>query len=421
MKRMMVACGLSVIVGVVLGWNWRELPSPESRSVAQEFSQPGGMPAAANPPAWRGQGTAIRFPANPAVAGGAAPAAAPLPQGVPLPQEGFGGPGGNEDLTPEERINVAVYEMANRSVVNITTEAVRHDLFLAEVRAEGEGSGIVLDNQGHILTNFHVVEGARAIQVNLFTANGYEAKLVGADPISDVAVLKIEAPPEDLVPLAMGDSSRLRVGQRVFAIGNPFGLERTLSTGIISNLDQTLPNPRTNRTVKQMIQIDASINPGNSGGPLLDSHGRMIGVNMAIASKTGESAGVGFAIPVSVVARVVPHLIQTGRVARADIGILTGLWKGQGMLIAKMVPGGAAERAGLRGEAVHQKRLGPIVLVMPDRSKADLIVAVDGKKLVDRRDLQAIIDSKQPGEKIVVSIIREGQKLDVPLVLERAE
>lgn len=414
MKRIVVACGLSALVGMVIGWHWRELPSPVANLLAQQPMQPG----MANPQSWGGQAPALRYPANNGFAQRAA--APPLPQNVPPPQEAYPAPV-MDDLTPEERVNVAVYEQANRCVVNINTKAVRHDLLLAEVRSEGEGSGIVLNQQGHILTNYHVVEGAGVIQITLFTANSYEAKVVGSDPISDIAVLKIDAPAEDLVPVVFGDSTRLRVGQRVFAIGNPFGLERTLSTGIVSNLDQTLPNPRTKRGVKQMIQIDAAINPGNSGGPLLDTHGRMIGMNMAIASSTGESTGVGFAIPVSVVARVVPQLIQTGKVARADIGILTGVWKGHGMLIARMAPGGAAERAGLRGEVVRTTRQGPLVFEKVDRSKADQIVAVDGKKLADRLDLQAIIDSKQPGERIVVSIVREGQKLDVPVVLERAE
>lgn len=398
MKRMLVACGVSAIAGLLLGWTWREWPTAEPSLLAQEPLR------AAAPQGW---GDA-RYPA-----------ASPYAPAAPLPQEARAPAA--EELTPEERVNVAVYEMANRSVVNITTEAVRHDLLLAEVRAEGEGSGIVLDTQGHILTNNHVVEGASVIQVTLFTANSYDAKLVGSDPISDVAVLKINAPAEELVPLAFGDSTRLRIGQRVYAIGNPFGLERTLSTGIISNLDQTLPNPRTKRAVKQMIQIDASINPGNSGGPLLDTHGRMIGMNMAIASKTGESAGVGFAIPVSMISRVVPQLLQNGRVARADIGILFGMWTGQGVLITRMAPGGAAERAGLRGETVRTNRQGPLVFQKVDRSKADMILAVDGQKLANRFDLQAIIDSRQPGERVVLSILRDGQKLDVPVTLDRAE
>ena len=179
----------------------------------------------------------------------------------------------------------------------------------------------MIDRDGHVLTNFHVVEGAREIRVTLFDGQTYDAKLVGGDPDTDVAVLKIDAPAESLFPVAFGSSTNLLVGQRVFAIGNPFGLERTLTTGIISSLNRSLPGRHGRRSLRSIIQIDAAINPGNSGGPLLDSHGRMIGMNTAIASKTGESAGVGFAIPINTIARVVPQLIQNGRVRRPDSGI----------------------------------------------------------------------------------------------------
>ena len=205
--------------------------------------------------------------------------------------------------------------------------------------SEGEGSGVVLDRQGHILTNFHVVDGAREIQVTLYDGKTYDARVVGKDPATDVAVLKIEAPPASLFPVVLGNSAQLRVGQRVFAIGNPFGLERTLTTGIISSLDRSLPSRRSGRSLKSIIQIDAAINPGNSGGPLLDSHGRMIGMNTAIASKTGESAGVGFAIPVSTIARVVPQLIEKGRVRRPEAGIMRVYQTEQGLLIATHGPG----------------------------------------------------------------------------------
>ena len=173
-------------------------------------------------------------------------------------------------------------------------------MFLA-FESQGEGSGSIIDREGHVLTNFHVVEGANKVDVTLFDGNTYKAQLVGGDPSSDVAILKIDAPPESLFPVTFGSSSNLLVGQRVFAIGNPFGLERTLSTGIISSLDRSLPGRRGPRPMKSIIQIDAAINPGSSGGPLLDSHGRMIGMNTAIASKTGESVGVGFAIPVNTI------------------------------------------------------------------------------------------------------------------------
>ena len=214
----------------------------------------------------------------------------------------------------------------------------------------------MLDTHGHILTNFHVVEGAREIQVTLFDGKKYEGRLVGKDESNDVAVIKIDAPAESLLPVTFGDSTHLRVGQRVFAIGNPFGLERTLSTGIISSLNRSLP-ARNHRTIKSIIQIDAAINPGNSGGPLLDSHGRLIGMNTAIASATGQSAGVGFAIPVANIARVVPQLIERGRVIRPDVGI-TRVQQDRARAAgrATMTPGGPAEQAGLRGFRIVKQR-----------------------------------------------------------------
>jgi len=187
----------------------------------------------------------------------------------------------DEEFTPEERINIAVYEKCNRSVVNITTRGTRAELFFLETETEGAGSGSILDDQGHLLTNFHVIDGAQKARVTLFNGASYEASLVGHDKANDIAVLRIAAPPEDLFPIEFGDSSRLRVGQRIYAIGNPFGLERTMTIGIVSSLNRSL-----GRSFRSMIQIDAALNRGNSGGPLLDSRGRLIGMNTAIASTT---------------------------------------------------------------------------------------------------------------------------------------
>jgi len=323
-----------------------------------------------------------------------------------------------DELTPEERVNIAVYEKCNRSVAHITTQSVSIDsFFLMQTPREGEGSGSVIDRQGHIVTNYHVVEGARQIRVTLFDGSTYDAQAVGGDRISDIAVLKIDAPAESLIPLEFGDSARLKVGQRVYAIGNPFGLDRTLSTGIISSLNRSLPSRAKYREMEQIIQIDAAINPGNSGGPLLDSRGRMIGMNTAIASSTGESAGVGFAIPVATLTRVVPQLLRDGRVVRAAIGIAGVYELEQGLLIVRLVPGGAAERAGFRGPRF--RRAGPFVAV--DRAAADLITAIDGRPVRTVESFLRIIESRQPGEQVTVTVVRDGREIHVPVTLEAAD
>jgi S1-C subfamily serine protease len=325
--------------------------------------------------------------------------------------------------TPEERVNIAVYEHSNRSVVHITTRTVVQELFF-ETPREGSGAGSILDQNGHILTNFHVVEGARNIRVTLFDGSDYEAGLVGQDPVNDIAVLRIDAPRELLRPIVLGESSNLRVGQRVFAIGNPFGLERTMTVGIISSLNRSLPS-RQRRSMQSIIQIDAALNQGNSGGPLLDSHAQLIGMNTAIASSTGENTGVGFAIPASTIGRVVPQLIETGRVIRPDSGIISVLQTNQGLVIVSVAPGGPADRAGLRGFRIirRQTRRGPFVTEESriDRDYADVIVSVDGKPIQTVDDFLGIIESRQPGDEVLVGVLREGQNLQVSIRLGRAE
>ena len=328
----------------------------------------------------------------------------------------------SRDFTPEEQTNIAVYEAVNRSVVNINTKAtVATGLFLLEVPSEGAGSGIVLDKQGHVLTNFHVVEGAKEIQVLLYDGSGHAAAVVGVDPATDVAVLKVDAPAELLQPVVFGSSADLKVGQRVFAIGNPFGLERTLTTGIISSLNRSLPT-RTGRTIKSIIQTDAAINPGNSGGPLLDSGSRLIGVNTAIASRTGQSSGVGFAIPVGTLARIVPQLIQRGKVIRPDAGIARVYQSDAGLVVATLTPGGPAERAGIRGFKVvrERRRQGPFMVETErvDRTGADLIVAVAGQAVRNADDFLSAVESKNPGDQVLISVQREGHRLDVPVILD---
>lgn len=339
------------------------------------------------------------------------------------PLTGYYDPLGPAEFTLEELVNIAVYENVNKAVVNINTKGLSGGRFLIwEIPTEGEGSGVVLDKRGHILTNYHVVERAETIEVTLFDGTSYQAQLVGGDPATDIAVLRISAPPDKLFPVIFGDSSRLRVGQRVYAIGNPFGLERTMTTGIISSLNRELPSQRRYRKITQVIQIDAAINPGNSGGPLLDTHSRMIGMNTAIASRTGESAGVGFAIPVNTVAKVVPQLIERGRVIRPDIGISRVYQTEAGLLIAGLVPGGAAARAGLRGPQVirRERRQGLLVYeyTVIDRKAADLIIGVNGKPTPTVEEFLNVIESFNPGDKVTINIIRDGKEMSVPVILD---
>ncbi|NQV24534.1 MAG: trypsin-like peptidase domain-containing protein, partial [Rhodopirellula sp.] len=303
-----------------------------------------------------------------------------------------------DGLTPEEAINVSVYEQLHKSVVNITTRSTRVDsFFFTEQTSEGTGSGSVIDSSGHIVTNWHVVADARNIGVTLYNGETFEARVVGYDPPNDIAIIKIDAPGNVLFPITMGDSNKLKVGMRVLAIGNPFELERTLTTGIVSSLNRSI-QVQENWSIKSIIQIDASINPGNSGGPLLDLHGRLIGINTAIASRTGQSAGVGFAIPVNLVSRVVPELIAHGRVYRAEIGIQRVFETENGLLVEQLTPGGAAEQAGVRGPTLIRQRRGPFVFERLDRSTADLIVAVDGRNVKTVADFREAIESLKPGD-----------------------
>lgn len=330
-----------------------------------------------------------------------------------------------EEFTPEERVNIRVYEIANRSVVNITTQIARgnNNLFWQNLEpAKGSGSGSILDRQGHVLTNHHVIEDAQSAMVTLYDGESYPAELVGADPSNDIAVLKINAPVDVLFPVNRGESSRLKVGQRVFAIGNPFGLERTLTVGILSSMNRSLPS-KSGRTMKSILQIDAALNRGNSGGPLLDSRGRLIGMNTAIASPSGsgENTGIGFAIPASTLERVVPQLIRDGRVIRADAGIAQVYETRRGLLVAQLVEDGPAQRAGLNGFKVVRERAerGGVTFERTylDRSQADLVVAVDGKPTVSADEFLGAIEQHQPGERAVVTVMRDDRKVDVPIML----
>ena len=360
---------------------------------------------------------------NAALAQGVAPPVPRTAVGTDVPR---GGPAASptdaaRGFTPEELTNIAVYDAVNRSVVNINTKAtVSAGLFLFEVPSEGAGSGIVVDKLGHVLTNYHVVDGAKEIQVMLYDGSSHAATIVGHDPATDVAVIRVAAPVEVLEPVHFGSSSDLRVGQRVFAIGNPFGLERTLTTGIISSLNRSLP-ARNGRTIKAIIQTDAAINPGNSGGPLLDSSSRLIGMNTAIASRTGQSSGVGFAIPVGTLARIVPQLIERGKAIRADAGIARVYQTDHGLLVASLVPDGPAEHAGMRGFKVvrERRRQGPFMAETErvDRSGADLIVAVAGVAVKNADDFLSQVETRNPGDEVLITVEREGHRLDLPVVL----
>jgi len=395
--KFLIGCTLSAVLGGVVAialWEAR----PVSHALA--FDEPRRGPA---------------LPEDPVPKKGPRPPAGHAPLGTDP-----SGPLGPEELSQDEQINVSVYENVNRGVVNITTRGAREGFFLQEVPTEGAGSGSILDKAGHVLTNNHVIEGARQVQITLFDGKSYEARFVGADPVNDVAVMKIDAPAESLHPVVLGDSRKLKVGMHVFAIGNPFGLERTLTTGVISSLNRAL-QIHEHRTVKSIIQIDAAINPGNSGGPLLDSHSRLIGMNTAIASKTGQSSGVGFAIPVGIIARIVPELIDKGRVVRPEIGISKVYETEQGLLIYRLIPGGPAERAGLKGPQAVARRRGPFVVESIDRAAADLIVAVDGQKVTRADDFLGIIEAKAPGATVTITILRKGKELEVPIVLGGGE
>lgn len=238
----------------------------------------------------------------------------------------------------------------------------------------GAGSGSVLTKLGHVLTNYHVVEDAGHIQVTLFDGSTHAAKLVGADPANDLAVIKVEAPGDKLIPIAWADSNKVQVGMRVFALGNPFGLERTLTTGIVSSLNRSLRS-ENQRLIKGMIQTDAAINPGNSGGPLLNRRGELIGINTAIVSPAGQSSGIGLAIPANTARRVVEDILRFGRVIRPDIGLLGVFQRDEGLLVARLAPDGPAARAGLRGPEVKLLQRGGILFRSLDRSRADLIIA----------------------------------------------
>jgi S1-C subfamily serine protease len=319
-------------------------------------------------------------------------------------------------LAADEQNNIAVFKTASPSVVNITALGYERDFFSFDVQQvpRGTGTGFVWDEQGHIVTNFHVIQDASAARVTLADQSSYRAQLVGVFPDRDLAVLKIDAPAAKLPPIAIGTSRDLQVGQKVYAIGNPFGLDQTLTTGIVSALHREIESV-TRRRIRGAIQTDAAINPGNSGGPLLDSAGRLIGVNTAIYSPSGASAGIGFAIPVDEVNRIVPRLIRDGRMVRPSLGISVApeslnraLALPKGVAIVRMQAGGPAQKAGLK--AFSRAAEGGIVA-------GDVITAINGEAIANLDDMLTALERLQPGDSVTLSVWRAGstRKLTVTL------
>jgi S1-C subfamily serine protease len=315
-----------------------------------------------------------------------------------------------------------LYQRISPSVVHVTTQTQTMDFFYGTVPQEGTGSGFVYDSDGHIVTNDHVIQGADQVNVLLAGGTSLTATVVGYDSYYDLAVLHVDAPTSVLTPLQLGDSSQLQVGQSVAAIGNPFGLEGTLTTGIISALGRQIQT-ESGGTIGQAIQTDAAINPGNSGGPLLDMRGRVVGINTAINSPSGGSVGIGFAVPSNVIARVVPILISTGHFPHASLDMTlvelgTELQPAQGepstgLLIARMDAGGAGDKAGLQAATVTRQR-GRLLV-----QGGDVIIAADGHPVSSRSDLQSYLENNhKPGDQVTLSIVRNGKSLDVPITLD---
>src|SRR6201993_784596 len=328
----------------------------------------------------------------------------------------------NEPLDAEEQNNILVYRKNIPSVVNITSKQVAFDFFYGLVPQEGQGSGFVIDKEGHVLTNYHVIADARQVEVTMHNRKKFRATVIGTDPAHDLAVIKIEAP--NLTPAVLGDSKNLQVGQKVYAIGNPFGLAGTMTRGIVSSI-RPVKEPN-GAAIDEAIQTDAAINPGNSGGPLMNGHGEVIGINTMILSSVGQNAGIGFAIPINTAKAVLNDLVTLGRVRRPALGVATipidpdlpeqmVLPVDFGLLIVRVTAGGAAEKAGLRA-GTERAYLGNIPIMLG----GDLIVAIDGEKIQDQDDLTQMMNNHRAGDSVKVTIYRGKKKMDVEVSLGEA-
>jgi putative serine protease PepD len=325
-------------------------------------------------------------------------------------------------VATDEQNNIDIYRTVSPGVVNITSRGYARNMF-GVYPTEGTGSGAIIDDQGHILTNFHVVQGARQLEVQVEN-DKYPASLVGTDQDNDLAVIKINAPREKLTVVKLGSSQGLQVGQKVLAIGNPFGLQRTLTTGVISGLERPIQSPRTGRTIEGAIQTDASINPGNSGGPLLNSRGEMIGINTQIISPNeGGSVGVGFAVPVDTAKKIIPDLIAKGYVAHPWLGISSipidsrtarqlQLPVEEGILIGNVYRGSGAADAGLRGTMMRQTYMGTEI-----EQIGDIIVAIDNQPVKNSNDLGRVLKDKQAGQTVRVQLLRQDREMSVSVRL----
>ena len=343
------------------------------------------------------------------------------PERVEAVPAAFPEPKGNE-LVGDEVINVKIYSQSAPAVANIVTRNLEYDVFMEPVPVEGAGSGFVIDPRGYIMTNFHVVQGAQAISVTLGDRSHYDAKFIGADERNDIALVKIDPKDHKLPALTMGDSDSLQVGQRVLAIGNPFGFQSTLTTGVVSALGRTVQTSQTT-VIDGAIQTDAAINQGNSGGPLLNSHGEVIGINSAIYTPSGTTAGIGFAIPISTARQIAQDLITEGRVRRASIGVearvitppvaeALKLPVEEGLLIERVLPGGPAERAGLHG-GDRTAILGMRRIMLG----GDVLTGIDGRPIAGQMDMNLALNHKRPGDTVKIEFYRGGKKMEAQVTL----